>query len=116
MRRVARKFDRPDWYLTGLEILVLWLSNLAALILTLAVERWLIVLVAPAWAVALYRSRRRSRAARRAGLSGFVEQAARVGDEERERKVAAIRRELGGWRPGLAWLDEVDGRAAGRWE
>ena len=68
----------------------------------------------PLWAFLLYRSVRRSRAAGRAGLNGFVEQAARVSDEERERKLAALRIEVGDWRPGLAWLDEVDRRAAGR--
>jgi hypothetical protein len=115
VRRVARKFDRPDWFLTGWEIVVLWLSTLGGLILGLAVAPYLFAVALPAWVVGMYRSLRRSRAARRAGLDGFVSQAAQVGDEERERKVEAIRRELGDWRPGLRWLAEVDARAAGRY-
>jgi hypothetical protein len=114
VRRV-RKFNPPDLFLTLSESALVSLTSLVALILSLATARWLIVVAAPVWAFGIYRSQRRSRAARRAGLAGFVAQAARVGDEERERKVAAIRRELGDWRPGLRWLEEVDARAAGRY-
>jgi hypothetical protein len=60
----------------------------------------------PVTIVLLYRSIRRARAARRVGLDGFTAQAPRVGDAERHRKVAALRREIGDWKPGLNWLDE----------
>jgi hypothetical protein len=103
--------------MTGREMLGWWLTNLVALVLAIAVSPIAFVAAVPAWALAFYRSQRRASAVRRAGLTGFVQQAPRVSDEERERKIAAIRRELGDWGPGLAWLNEVvDARAAGRYE
>jgi hypothetical protein len=114
VRRLARALNRPDVYLTDSELLVFVLANLVALVLGLAAGAWWFALAAPAWPVPVYRSQRRLRAARRVALDGFVEQAPRVEDEERKRKVAALRDELGDWPPGLRWLSDVDARAGGR--
>ena len=100
-------------FLTQREWLVSYLAALAALAALLAGHPVFAAAAGlPPLPLLAYRSQRRVRAARRAGLLGFVQQMAAVPDAERERKVAAIARELGDWPPGGRWLREVDRRLA----
>jgi hypothetical protein len=106
-----RRFISPTLYLTAKETLVSQLVSAAGLLAILLGAPLLFLAVVPVWLLVGYRSLRRVRAARRVGLDGFVEQGARVPDDERARKLAVLRAELDGWRPGLSWLAEVDERA-----
>jgi hypothetical protein len=109
MRRI-RAWTSPTLFLTTPESLLSMLVSLVALV---ALVTGAYVLAVPMFLILGflgYRSQRRTNAAHRAGLFGFVTQATPVGNEELTRKVDALHRELGDWRPGIAWLDEVTER------
>jgi hypothetical protein len=111
--RLIRRWNSPTLFLTAPETVLSTIAALIALVALLSDAYLVAVLAFLIWGFFGYRSQRRFRAANRAGLRGFIAQGSPVGDEELDRKVEAIHRELGDWHPGLTWLEEVAERQRG---
>jgi hypothetical protein len=97
-------------FLTHREWLALYIAAIAAVVAAVLTRNVFVGLgvAAPFWVFCAYRSQPRLRAAKRAGLLGFVQQLPAVSETERARKLDALAEELRDPQHARIWLHEVD--------